>query len=100
LFAFAPLSQLTASVGGEPEIVNGQVVTGNYFAVLGVQPSLGRGITDEDDKPGATPVVLLSHGFWQERFGSDRTVIGQPLKLNKQIFTVIGVTPPDFTGTL
>jgi len=100
LFAFAPLSQLTAYVGGEPEIVNGQVVTGNYFAVLGLQPSLGRGITDEDDKPGATPVVLLSHGFWQERFGGDRTVIGQPLKLNKQIFTVIGVTPPEFTGTL
>jgi predicted permease len=100
LFAFAPLSQLTASLGGQPEIVNGQVVTGNYFAALGLQPSLGRAIAEEDDQPGATPVVLLSHGFWQERFGANPAVIGQSLNLNKQTFTIIGVTPPDFTGTL
>ncbi|MFL6273806.1 MAG: ABC transporter permease [Blastocatellia bacterium] len=100
LFAFAPLSQLTAAVGDQAELINGQAVTGGYFAGLRLQPSLGRAITGEDDKPGAAPVVVLSHQFWQERFGANPAVIGQTLKLNKQAFTIIGVTPPAFTGTL
>src|SRR6185369_2372001 len=73
---------------------------GGYYAGLGVQPSLGRAIIDEDDKPGAAPVAVLSHQFWQERFGANPAVIGQTLKLNQQSFTIIGVTPPAFTGTL
>src|SRR5436190_7414145 len=100
LFAFAPLRELNAVVGEQAEIVNGQAVTGDYFAGLGLQPSLGRAITAADDMPGATPVVVLSHQFWQERFGASPAVIGQTLKLNKQTFTIIGVTPPAFTGTL
>ena len=99
-FAFAPLRELTAVVGDQAEIINGQAVTGGYFAGLRMQPSLGRAITDEDDKPGAAPVVVLSHQFWQERFGANAAIIGRPLKLNKQSFTIIGVTPPAFTGTL
>jgi len=99
-FAFAPLRELTAVVGDQAEIINGQAVTGGYFAGLQVQASPGRAIRDEDDKPGAPPVVVLSHQFWQERFGANPAVIGQPLKLNKQFFTIIGVTPPAFTGTL
>ena len=99
-FAFAPIRELTAVVGDQAEIINGQAVSGGYYAGLRVQPSLGRAITDEDDKPGAAPVVVLSHQFWQERFGANPAVIGQPLKLNKQSFTIIGVTPPAFTGTL
>jgi predicted permease len=99
-FAFAPISQVAAVVGDEAEIVNGQAVSGGYYAGLRAQPILGRGIIDEDDKPGAAPVVVLSHQFWQERFGSDPAVIGQQLKLNKLSFTIIGVTPPEFTGTL
>ena len=99
-FAFAPIPEMNAVVGDEAEIVNGQAVSGSYYAGLGLQPSLGRAITDEDDKPGAQPVVVLSHRFWQERFGANSNIIGQPLKLNKQSFTVIGVTPPAFTGTL
>jgi predicted permease len=99
LFAFAPLPELTAA-GDQAETINGQAVTGGYYAGLGVQPSLGRAITDEDDRPGATPVVVLSHQFWQERFSADPAIIGQTLKLNKQAFTIIGVTPPAFTGTL
>jgi predicted permease len=99
LFAFAPLRELTAMVGEQAEVVNGQAVTGDYFAGLRLQPSLGRAITDEDDTPGAAPVVLLSHQFWQERFGASPEVIGQQLKLNKQSFIIIGVTPPAFTGT-
>src|SRR6266576_5763069 len=98
-FAFAPISELTAVVDQPAEIIKGQAVSGGYFAGVGVQPVLGRGITDEDDKPGAAPVVVLSHQIWQERFGANPAVIGQPLKLNKQSFTIIGVTPPAFTGT-
>src|SRR5262245_22144356 len=66
LFAFAPLRELTAVVGDQAEIVNGQAVSGGYYAGLRLQPGLGRALTADDDKPGATPVVLLSHQFWQE----------------------------------
>jgi predicted permease len=100
LFAFAPLSDLNAVTGSQAEIINGQTVSGGYYTGLGVQPLLGRAITDEDDKPGAAPVVVLSHQFWQERFAANPSVIGQSLKLNQQAFTIIGVTPPAFTGTL
>jgi predicted permease len=99
LFAFAPIDGVNAVVGDQAEIINGQAVSGSYYAGLRMQPSLGRAITDEDDKRGAAPVVVLSHQFWQERFGANAAVIGQPLKLNKQSFTIIGVTPPAFTGT-
>jgi predicted permease len=99
-FAFAPIYEGIAVVGEGAEIVNGQAVSGGYYAGLGVQPILGRAITDEDDKPGAAPVVLLSHQFWHERFGSSPAVIGQQIKLNKMSFSIIGVTPPAFTGTL
>ena len=99
-FAFAPIRELTAVMDQEAEIIEGQAVSGGYYAGLKVQPSLGRGISDEDDKPGAAPVVVLTHQFWQERFAANPAVIGQPLKLNKQSFTIIGVTPPAFNGTL
>lgn len=100
LFAFGPIRQLTAKVGDQPEIIKGQAVSGGYFAGLGLQPSLGRQITDEDDRTGAPPVVVLSNAFWQERFGANPAAIGQQISLNKQSFTIIGVTPPEFTGTL
>jgi predicted permease len=99
-FAFAPMGELTAVVDQQAELISGQAVSGGYYAGLKVQPILGRGITDEDEKAGAAPVVVLSHQFWQEQFGARPTVIGQQLKLNKQLFTIIGVTPPAFTGTL
>jgi predicted permease len=100
LFAFAPMAELTVMVDQQAELISGQAVSGGYYAGLKVQPSLGRGITNEDDKPGAAPVVVLTNQFWQERFGARSNVIGQTLKLNKQSFTIIGVTPPAFTGTL
>jgi predicted permease len=98
-FAFAPLPELTAVMNQQAELIGGQAVSGGYYAGLKVQPILGRGITDEDDKPGAPPVAVLSHQFWQDRFASSPGVIAQPLKLNKQSFTIIGVMPPAFTGT-
>src|SRR5689334_18093759 len=98
LFAFAPLSEVTAVIGDQAEVVAGQAVSGGYYSGLRVQPSLGRAITAEDGKPGATPVVVLSHQFWQERFAANPAVIGQQLKLNKTFFTIIGVTPAAFNG--
>ncbi|HSB08443.1 MAG TPA: ABC transporter permease, partial [Blastocatellia bacterium] len=100
LFAFAPTRELSAVVGDHSEKINGQAVSGGYFTGLRIQPTLGRAITDEDDQPGAEPVVVLSHQFWQERFGANGGIIGQTLKLNKQSFTIIGVMPPEFTAAL
>ena len=99
-FAFAPVGEVTAGVGDVAEIVDGQAVSGGYYAGLGVQPILGRSISEEDDHRGASPVVVLSYPFWKERFGADPSVIGQQLTLNKHSFAIIGVTPPSFTGTL
>ena len=98
-FAFAPVREVTAVVGDQAEVIDGQAVSGGYYSGLRVQPSLGRAINVEDDKPGAVPVVLLSHQFWRERFAADPAVIGQQLKLNKTSFTIIGVTAAAFTGT-
>ncbi len=100
LFAFAPLYELTAVVNDQSEIVQGQAVSGGYFKGLGVQPIHGRPITDADDNPSAAPVVVISHNYWQERFNSDPAVVGRQLKLNKTSFTIIGVTPAGFDGTL
>jgi len=100
LFAFAPLNDLTAVANEQAEIIRGQAVSGGYFSGLGLSPLLGRTITDDDDNPSAPPVVMLSHRYWQERFGSNPAAVGQRLKLNQTSFTIIGVTPPAFTGTL
>src|SRR5215471_11685600 len=99
-FAFAPVYGLTAVANDQSEVVRGQAVSGGYYAGLGVRPILGRGITDADDNAAAPPVVVLSHQYWQERFGAKPDVTGQQLKLNQTMFTIIGVTPPAFTGTL
>ncbi|HEY8413735.1 MAG TPA: ABC transporter permease [Pyrinomonadaceae bacterium] len=100
LFAFGPLRELTAKIGDQAEIIDGQAVSGNYYAGLRVNPLLGRTIAVEDDRPGAAPVVVLSHEFWQDRFGANASVVGQQLRLNQQSLTIIGVTPPGFNGTL
>ena len=73
--------------------------SGDYFAVLGVQPFLGRlFLPSEGRQPGADPIVVLTHDAWRSRFASDPRIIGQPVKLNGVSFTVIGVTPPGFVG--
>ena len=100
LFAFGPIQELTAKVADQAEVINGQAVSGNYYAGLRVQPSLGRAINDDDERLSTTPVVMLSYEFWQTRFGGKPGVIGEELKLNQQSFTIIGVTPPTFNGTL
>ena len=98
IFAFGNVG-LNVLADGQAEVANGQAVTGNYHCGLGVQPLLGRLLTDEDDKPAATPVAVLSHRYWQKRFGGDAAVVGKQINLNNRAFTVIGVTPPGFDGT-
>jgi len=85
--------------GGETELIMGQLVSGNFFSVLGVQPILGRAFLPEEDQvPLRNPVVVLNHKFWQQRLGSDRRVIGRTLTLNGSSFSVVGVAPAHFSG--
>ena len=85
---------------GEPEQVFGQIVSGNYFDVLGPPLAAGRGFAAEEDRQlAAHPVVVISHGLWQRRFGGSRDVVGTPISLNNLNFTVIGVTAEGFRGT-
>jgi predicted permease len=89
-----------ASYGGQSEHAGGEMVSGNYFETLGVQPFLGRLIGPEDDRiPGAHPVAVLSYGYWQRRFGSDPAIVGKDIILNNNPIRVIGITPPRFYGT-
>ncbi|HEY7546483.1 MAG TPA: ABC transporter permease, partial [Blastocatellia bacterium] len=89
-----------ASAGQQPELVWGELVTGNYFTGLGVSPALGRLLTDQDDiNPGAHPVAVLSHSFWQRRFNSDPQIAGKTIRLNGHDFTITGVASFGFSGT-
>src|SRR5262249_15614000 len=77
----------------------GELVSGAYFPLLGVTPTLGRVLTPDDDRvPGGHPVVVLSHRYWSTRFGSNPAVIGEPLVVNGQSLTIVGVTAERFTG--
>jgi predicted permease len=98
LFACAPIGGFNVVLNGEAEIASGLGATGNYFRVLGVRPSLGRTFTEDDDKPGASPVAVISHAYWRRRFGSDPNVAGKVVTMNNQQVTIIGVTPPGFEG--
>ena len=81
---------------GEPERLQGRLVSAEFFSTLGIKRLLGRDFLAEEDRPGATPAVILSYGFWQRRFGADPDVLGKQLTLNHQSYTVVGITPAEF----
>jgi predicted permease len=85
---------------GDPESLNGLMVSGNYFSMLGTTPELGRLFTMADDDATAPPVVLLSHALWARRFGSDSTVVGRQVTLSGNQWTVVGVLPASFRAPL
>jgi predicted permease len=83
---------------GDPEQLQGQIVSQNYFPLLGLTPMLGRNFLADEDRPGAAPVVLLSYGYWQKHFAGRQDVIGQSLTIDGKPYSVIGVMPKDATG--
>ncbi len=99
LVAYTP--SVPATLGGErPQQIVGTLASGNYFEVLKVRPSLGRGFLDSDcTTPGQGAVVVLSDEFWRSGFGADPAIIGKAITLNRTPFVVIGVAPAGFRGT-
>ncbi|MEO6238592.1 MAG: ABC transporter permease [Vicinamibacterales bacterium] len=98
----ASLRGWNASIGGGtmPEALPGEQTTHEYFEVLGARPQLGRGFRGEDDVPGAARVVILSQALWQQRFGGDRSAIGQAVTINGESHEIIGVMPAEFRPAL
>ena len=76
----------------------GEFVSGNYFAMFGIQPYAGRVLTAEDDRPGAPPAAMMSYRLWQEKFGGDPTAIGGVFQVDDHPFHVVGIVPPGFFG--
>jgi predicted permease len=86
---------------GRPERIHGLLVSGNYFSALGLKPALGRFLRpDEAEHAGGAPVVVISHAYWQTRFGGAADVVGRTLRANDRLLTIIGVTPERFQGTV
>jgi predicted permease len=99
VFAFTPWP-LSVHANDQAEFVQGQLVSGGYYAGLGAQPLLGRTISVADDQAAASPVAVITHRYWRRRFGSDPAVIGKTIEVNQIPCTIIGVTPPGFYGAL
>ena len=98
---FADISAADHRIGslssvGQPEALPYAAVTPNYFALFGATPALGRSFAATDDQQGRDHVLILSHGLWERRFGSDPGVIGRAVHLNRENYTIVGVMPADF----
>jgi predicted permease len=83
---------------GDPEQVQGMIVSSNYFPLLGVQPLQGRGFSDDEDKPGGAAVVLLSYGYWQKHYAGKADAVGRSITLDGKPYTIIGVMPKSLSG--
>ena len=84
---------------GEAERASAHLVSGNYFAVLGVNAMQGRVLTNADDSPGAPPAAVISNGYWKQKLNGDPLAVGKSILLNSTPFTIVGVMPPEFFGT-
>jgi predicted permease len=98
LLAYCPIT-VNLSAAGNNERADGEIVSGNYFTVLGVRPALGRGfLPEEDETAGAHAVAVISYGLWQQRFGRDPNILGRTIALDGHSFAIIGVAPRGFRG--
>lgn len=98
LAAISPEDVSVATGIGEGRPAKALLVTHTYFPLLGVPPAVGRFFGPDEDQPGAEPVVVISHGFWQRELGSDPGALGKQVRIGASLSTVIGVTPKDFSG--
>lgn len=98
LFAFAPLPDVNVVSEGQAELATATLASGDMYDVLGVAPAVGRLLSRLDDVPGAPLVVVLSHDYWQRRFGADPSVVGRTVQLNTVTGTVVGVSAGSFRG--
>src|SRR5580704_2684979 len=96
--AFANSGRLNLTGNGPATVINGQLVSGDFFRTMGLKPTAGRLFEAEDDKPSAAPVAVLNYGYWQSAFGGSREVVGRTIELNSVPFTIIGVGEQRFTG--
>jgi putative ABC transport system permease protein len=83
--------------GDRPERITGAAVSPQFFSLLGVEPSRGRTFAPEEERPGSTPVVVLSDGLWERRFGRDEAIVGKTIPINNRQFTVVGIMPRSFS---
>jgi predicted permease len=81
---------------GEPERLRAVGVTASFFSMLGVEPAIGRAFVEAENRAGATPVVILSHHFWQQRYGGDQNILGRSIHLDDTSYLAVGVMPADF----
>ena len=95
--AFAGPAEVHLAGNGPASMANAEIVTGDYFHVLGIRAAVGRTIQHSDDAPAAPPVLVLSYGYWQRAFGADSSAIGRSVRLNGVPVTIIGVAEPSFT---
>jgi hypothetical protein len=95
-----PVNTLVRWRSGEPtpEVAPARAVSGNFLDVVGAPMAAGRGLGSDDDRAGAAPVVVLSHGYWQRRFGGDAQVLGASLTVNGASYTVVGILGAGFAG--
>ena len=99
IFAFKDAGRVNVTVDGEAEVVQSELVSGNYYQQLRVGPQLGRVIGAEDDaKPGISPVIVISDSYWTRRFGRSPSVVGKTIVVNLVPMVIVGVNPPSFTG--
>jgi predicted permease len=92
-------AEVTLDINGQTSWVEGRVASANTFDVLGVKPERGRTfLPEEDHGEGSHPVLVISHGLWQRQFGGDTDIVGRTVLVNRHLFTIIGVTPPNFRG--
>ena len=96
--AFANTGRLNLTGNGPRTVINGQLVSGDFFRTMGLKAATGRLLDATDDKPSAAPVAVLNYGYWQSAFGGSRDVIGRTIELNNVPFTIVGVAEQRFTG--
>jgi predicted permease len=96
--AFANSSRLNLTGNGPATVINGQLVSGDFFRTMGLKAAAGRLFEAADDTPSADPVAVLNYGYWQSAFGGSRDIVGRTMELNNVPFTIVGVAEQRFTG--